>query len=133
MNERVTKLRTESVDTRPYISTQRAELMTQFYRENAEVMTRGQVRRLCKEYFLLAGRMREWTEVHRQLVILAREVGIRPQAESATYGRVHRALLSGLLSFVGQREARREYRTGRGGGFFLSKGSRVDYIITLSD
>jgi len=31
MNERVKKLRKESVDTRPYISTERAELMTDFY------------------------------------------------------------------------------------------------------
>jgi len=31
MNERVAKLREQSVDTRPYISTERAELMTEFY------------------------------------------------------------------------------------------------------
>jgi formate C-acetyltransferase len=34
MNDRVTKLRKESVDTRPYISTERAELMTDFYRSD---------------------------------------------------------------------------------------------------
>jgi len=34
MNERVERLRQQSVDTRPYISTQRAELLTQFYEEN---------------------------------------------------------------------------------------------------
>jgi pyruvate formate-lyase/glycerol dehydratase family glycyl radical enzyme len=32
MNERVTKLRKQSVETRPYISTERAELITEFYR-----------------------------------------------------------------------------------------------------
>jgi formate C-acetyltransferase len=32
MNERVAKLRKQSVETRPYISTERAELMTDFYR-----------------------------------------------------------------------------------------------------
>jgi len=31
MNDRVAKLREQSVDTRPYISTERAELMTEFY------------------------------------------------------------------------------------------------------
>ena len=31
MNERVAKLREESVRTRPYISTGRAELITEFY------------------------------------------------------------------------------------------------------
>ena len=116
--------------TQERLADPRSDFMTylnlwQFYRENAEVMTRGQIRRLCKEYFLLPGRMREWVEVHRQLVVLAREIGIRPQAEPATYGRVHRAVLTGLLSFVGHRDVGREYRTGRGSGFVLSKGSRV--------
>jgi trans-4-hydroxy-L-proline dehydratase len=34
MNERVAKLRKVSVETRPYISTERAELVTAFYRDN---------------------------------------------------------------------------------------------------
>ncbi|MHC4203710.1 MAG: pyruvate formate lyase family protein, partial [Planctomycetota bacterium] len=34
MNERVKKLRKESVETRPYISTERAELVTDFYRSD---------------------------------------------------------------------------------------------------
>ena len=32
MNERIARLRKQSVETRPYISTERAELMTDFYR-----------------------------------------------------------------------------------------------------
>jgi formate C-acetyltransferase len=35
MNERVAKLREQSVETRPYISTERAELMTEFYSGDA--------------------------------------------------------------------------------------------------
>jgi len=34
MNERVAKLRTQSVEIRPYISTERAELMTEFYKSD---------------------------------------------------------------------------------------------------
>ena len=34
MNERVAKLRKYSVDTKPYISTERAELMTDFYKSD---------------------------------------------------------------------------------------------------
>ncbi len=34
MNERVAKLRKQSVETRPYISTERAELMTEFYKSD---------------------------------------------------------------------------------------------------
>ncbi len=35
MNSRVTKLRDQSVNTRPYLSTERAELVTEFYRSDA--------------------------------------------------------------------------------------------------
>ena len=34
MNKRVTKLRKQSVGTKPYISTERAELITQFYKSD---------------------------------------------------------------------------------------------------
>ena len=37
MNERVARLRGESVDTRPYISTERAELITDFYKSYASL------------------------------------------------------------------------------------------------
>lgn len=34
MNERIKRLRDESVATKPYIDTERAELLTEFYRDN---------------------------------------------------------------------------------------------------
>ncbi len=34
MNERILKLREESVTTKPYIDTERAELLTEFYKDN---------------------------------------------------------------------------------------------------
>jgi formate C-acetyltransferase len=34
LNERITRLRDESVSTKPYIDTERAELLTGFYRDN---------------------------------------------------------------------------------------------------
>ncbi|MBA7699611.1 Trans-4-hydroxy-L-proline dehydratase [subsurface metagenome] len=37
MNERVAKLRKQSVETKPYISTERAELMTEFYKSDIPV------------------------------------------------------------------------------------------------
>jgi formate C-acetyltransferase len=37
MNERVAKLRKQSVETKPYISTERAELMTEFYKSDVPV------------------------------------------------------------------------------------------------
>ena len=41
MNERVAKLRKQSVEIKPYISTERAELMTDFY--NSDIFARESV------------------------------------------------------------------------------------------
>ena len=53
MNERVAKLRKQSVETRPYISTERAELVTEFYKtdtpaRNSVVVTRA----LCFKHLM---------------------------------------------------------------------------------
>ena len=39
MNERVKKLRQQSVTIKPYISTERAELITDFYKQNLHLKT----------------------------------------------------------------------------------------------
>ena len=39
MNERVKKLRQQSVSIKPYISTERAELITEFYKRNLHLQT----------------------------------------------------------------------------------------------
>jgi len=41
MNQRVARLRKQSVETRPYISTERAELITEFYK--TDIPARGSV------------------------------------------------------------------------------------------
>jgi len=39
MSERVARLRKESLDAKPVISTERAELMTEFYQQNTGLMS----------------------------------------------------------------------------------------------
>src|SRR6478609_8005539 len=78
-----------------------------FVREAKSV---GELRRLCQGNMLSFLRIREWSEVHRQLEDVAKELQL-----SATKGgsktpnpaadldlRLHRALLTGLLSKIGQ-------------------------------
>src|SRR5450432_2399193 len=78
----------------------------------------SQLRRVCKDNFLSFLRVREWAEVHRQLEDTASEPSISdadgksgksgksvPLAKSMNgdlEGRLHRALLTGLLSKIGQ-------------------------------
>ena len=82
-----------------------------FVREQAE-RSSSQLRRACKDNFLSFMRIREWREVHRQLRDVVRELRLVPHPDrgkqnkqrdpKATDEAVHLALLSGLLSRVGQ-------------------------------
>lgn len=96
-----------------------------FYQEHSGELTQGQLRRFLAAHYLSPGRVREWAEVHRQLLVAVRSLGIRPSTTVATYGRIHRALLSGLFAFVGRVTRGREYTGVRGRTFVLSKGSRI--------
>ena len=60
-------------------------------------------RRRCQELFLSPRRVREWRDVHRQLLVAAREMGLRPAPRSATYAQIHRAVLAGCVAHVGVR------------------------------
>ena len=82
-------------------------------------------RRLCQELALSPRRTREWMDVHRQLLIAARELGLRPGPRSATYAQIHRAVLAGNVGNVGVRSQGREYRGPRDRTFVLSPGSAV--------
>ncbi len=73
-------------------------------------------RRACKAEFLNYLRVREWQDLYRQLVRLAKPLGLhvagRPGAPNPDG--IHRALLSGLLSHIGLRDDART-SSGRGG------------------
>ena len=77
-----------------------------FVREAEEKGT-SNLRRVCRESFLSFVRVREWRDVHRQLVDVLRELKIsvaprrseRADADAA-FELLHRALLTGLLSRI---------------------------------
>ena len=70
----------------------------------------AELRRLCRDNFLSFVRIREWAEVHRQLDDVAQELRLNgakavrkpPGNAEELELRVHRALLTGLLSKIGQ-------------------------------
>jgi ATP-dependent helicase HrpA len=93
------------------------------HREQARHRSRSALRRWCREHFLSYVRMREWADVHRQLSQIAREMGLRPTRQTASYSRIHRALLSGLLGYIGFREDERDYTGARNARFRISPAS----------
>jgi ATP-dependent RNA helicase HrpA len=73
-------------------------------------------RRMCKAEYLNYLRVREWQDLYRQLVRLAKPLGLHvAQAAGAPNADgVHRALLAGLLSQIGLRDDTKT-SSGRGG------------------
>jgi ATP-dependent helicase HrpA len=65
-------------------------------------------RRMCKAEFLNYLRVREWQDLYRQLVRLAKPLGLHvaKEAGGSNPDGIHRALLAGLLSHIGLRDER---------------------------
>ncbi|RXZ45889.1 ATP-dependent RNA helicase HrpA, partial [Agromyces binzhouensis] len=73
-------------------------------------------RRMCRSEFLNYLRVREWQDLYRQLVRLAKPLGLHVAAEAGAPNPdgIHRSLLAGLLSQIGIRDDSRT-SSGRGG------------------
>ena len=82
-------------------------------------------RRYCRRRGLSFAAMREWQDVHDQLRHAARDAGLSGERKAPTYGRVHRALLAGLLRNVGVRGDAHEYAGLRDLRFRISPGSAL--------
>ena len=94
-----------------------------FWRDDLRKLTQNQQRKRCRQLFLSYVRMREWADVHRQLIETIAGVDWRPNHEPAAYENVHRALLTGLLQNVGRKTDRHEYQGVRGRHFSIFPGS----------
>ena len=73
-------------------------------------------RRMCRAEFLNYLRVREWQDLYRQLVRLAKPLGLHvaQTAGEPNADGIHRALLAGLMSQIGLRDDART-SSGRGG------------------
>jgi ATP-dependent helicase HrpA len=88
-------------------------------------LSRNQLRHACRQNFLSYNRMREWVDVHRQLLELVEEAGLKQQSRRDDYAAIHRALLAGLLSNIALRGDGHEYTVAGGGKCVLWPGSGV--------
>ncbi len=107
-----------------YIENQRQEL------------SQNQLRKLCQKEFLNFLRIKEWRDLHYQLRITIKKLGWKENQEPTHYEVLHRALIAGLISNVGQkseegdkspaekgRKTSREYRGTRNRKFQIFPGS----------
>ena len=85
-----------------------------------------QLMETCRASFLSQLRLREWRDVHSQLLTLVREQGWRLNETPATYEQLHTALLTGLLGNVGYKmEDEPQYLGARGIKFHIWPGSSL--------
>ena len=128
------------------------------YRQAHEDLTQSKLRDWCERHFLGFLRMREWRELHRQLLVLAEELGWSLDAvaqtevarkgasgvrtprssvpvsqeknalaepDAAAYQRLHRALITGLPTQIGQKNEKGVFEGPRGRRFQLFPGSAL--------
>ncbi|MGH3565545.1 MAG: ATP-dependent RNA helicase HrpA [Pseudonocardia sp.] len=105
--------------------------------EQRDALSGNRFRRLCRDEFLHYLRIREWQDLHAQLRSAVRNAGMTPNDVDAAPDRIHTAVLAGLLSQVGLREAgadaagaarggaNREYLGARGAKFMIFPGSSL--------
>ncbi|BCT91611.1 ATP-dependent helicase [Lysobacter helvus] len=93
------------------------------YRVAHEDLTQSKLRAWAEKHFLGFLRLREWRELHRQLKLLCDELGWQQNDTDAHYADLHRALMTGLPTQLGNRGDRGLYDGPRGRKFQLFPGS----------
>jgi ATP-dependent helicase HrpA len=80
----------------------------------------------CRANFLSQLRLREWRDVHSQLLTVVREHGWRLNEAEATFEQIHLALLTGLLGNIGLKaDDEPHYLGARSIKFYLWPGSAL--------
>lgn len=77
--------------------------------EQRQELTRNRFRTLLGKRFISEPRVREWREIHRQLLLVCRELKFAVHNAPAGYRAIHEAVLSGSLSLIAQHDERGRY------------------------
>ena len=97
-----------------------------YLREIRSELSGNQFRKRCKAEHLNYLRVREWQDLVSQLKQAAKQAGVTFNQQPGESLHVHQALLAGLLSHVGLRDAaRREYQGARNARFQIFPGSAL--------
>ena len=96
-----------------------------FFQDQKKKLSTGKLRKSCQQNFLSYTLMRQWMDIHRQLVQIAKDQKLHPRKRKDDFDSIHQSLMTGLLSGVALLTDRHEY-TGAGNiKFHLWPGSGV--------
>ncbi|MEL0613190.1 ATP-dependent RNA helicase HrpA [Marinomonas arenicola] len=71
------------------------------FEEQRQALSQNQLRQYCRKQFLNFMRMREWRDIHRQILIACKQLGFKEvDHENRNYEAIHRSLLAGLFTQV---------------------------------
>ncbi|NMP17411.1 ATP-dependent RNA helicase HrpA [Thalassotalea sp. Y01] len=95
--------------------------------EQQRALSNNQFRNLCKREYLSYLRIREWQDIISQLRLTCKEQNwgfssVDMEHDSASQ-LIHQAILSGLLSHIGNLDENREYKGARNSRFYIFPGS----------
>jgi ATP-dependent helicase HrpA len=95
------------------------------YRAAHEDLSQSKLRDWCSSRFLNYLRLREWRELHRQLILNCEALGWSQNEAPADYADLHRALLCGLALQTGHRSEKGLYEAPRSRKFGLFPASTL--------
>ncbi len=118
------------------------------FEEQRQALGSSALRSWCRKNFLNYMRLREWRDSHRQLVLISRDLQLAggrrvdgsghppykggtpsdkqaDQARSVDYAKVHKAILAGLLSQIGQKTEDGDYLGARQRRFWVHPSSVI--------
>ena len=95
------------------------------FEEARQALSGNQLKQHCKKNFLNYMRMREWRDVHYQLRLQCKDLKLTENKSGASYEAVHKAILAGFLSHVGQKTEESDYNGARNRKFMLFPGSGI--------
>ena len=90
-----------------------------------ERASQSQLRQFCAKYRLSFQRVREWREIHRQLLTTCRRLGRELNQAEASYADIHRALVSGSLNQIARHHDGRVYLGSRNRKLTLAQVSAL--------
>lgn len=97
-----------------------------YLEQQQQALTNNQFRRLCQKEFLAYMRIREWQDIVYQVTTICNEMGLKDSNNETEHEAIHQALLSGLLSHIGQKDEKNAFYQGaRNSQFHIFPGSNL--------
>ena len=96
-----------------------------YFEEQRQLIGSNKLRTFCQKHFLSYMRMREWREVHRQLLLQCQDMKLSINKDPATYEEIHHSVLTGFISHVASRMEAGTYLGTRSRKYTIFPGSSL--------